>query len=367
MSRIARLRQRGLKVTAAIDWERVRNQTRVSISRSRTISAFHRILGTLRLWRNYVRRIWPGRDPNHASTHEAVYLHYDHAGVVHDYVLLQLQELAANGFRITFVSNAPKFDDKTVLAIAPFCRQIVWRRNVGYDLGGYKDGIRAIGDVTRLDRLVLMNDSVYGPFRPLAGILQQMDASQGDLWGITDSFEFDHHIQSYFIVFMRAAAASPAFTKFWQRFPYVNYKHWVVRHGEVGLTQALTATKLRARVLIPYWDVANAVLERIEQGRYVATLGHETFFDEVHVQLARRRSLNPPHHFCDALLTDFHCPFLKREVITRNPRKSPFAHTWTELLGQASEGQPTTYDLDLIHRHLRAPQPRQWWTKWRRG
>ena len=49
------------------------------------------------------------------------------------------------GFRITFVSNAPKFSEGTAREIASFCRQILWRHNVGYDFGAYKDGIKAIG------------------------------------------------------------------------------------------------------------------------------------------------------------------------------------------------------------------------------
>src|SRR5215212_6819303 len=127
----------------------------------------HAIIGNLRRLRNHIRGSWPGTDPLPHSRYEAVYVHFDRHGIVHDYVHEQLRSLVAAGFRITFVSNAPKFSQKSVAEIAVFCRRIVWRRNTGYDFGAYKDGIKAIGDLDQVDRLLLMNDSVYGPFHPL--------------------------------------------------------------------------------------------------------------------------------------------------------------------------------------------------------
>src|SRR4051794_4350394 len=98
------------------------------------------IVGNLRRLRNHVRRSWPGADPLSDSRSEAVYVHFDRHGIIHDYVHEQLRALVAAGFRITFVSNATKFSQGTAAEIASCCRQILWRRNVGYDFGAYKDG-----------------------------------------------------------------------------------------------------------------------------------------------------------------------------------------------------------------------------------
>jgi hypothetical protein len=93
---------------------------------------------------NFVRREFPGADPLSTSRLAAVYAHYDGEGLIHDYVLHQLGELAAAGFRIVFVSNSPKFPPESVAQVSPFCRTILWRYNVGYDFGAYKDGLNAI-------------------------------------------------------------------------------------------------------------------------------------------------------------------------------------------------------------------------------
>lgn len=321
---------------------------RFALDHSRALALFHWVIGSLRRCRNHVRATWPGVDPNAGATSEAVYLHFDRRGVVHDYVLAQLRELAATGFRVTFVSNAPQFPADNIARLAPLCRQIVWRRNVGHDFGGYKDGIRAVGDLGRLDRLLLMNDSVYGPFRPLAEVLAAVPAD-ADVWGITDSFEFWYHVQSYFLLFRKGALAVPAFDAFWRRLPYVNRRKWIVRYGEVRLTQLLARAKLRVRVLNPYWDVAGAILAQLENGTCLPVPGYEPFFEALQVNLAQRRPLNPTHYFCETLLTDFRCPFLKRDLVIANPAGSPLAQRWPQVLGRIG-----SYDLDLIRRHLQA-------------
>src|SRR6476620_6609425 len=115
----------------------------------------HAIIGNLQRLRNHIRDSWPGADPLSNSRSHAVYVHFDRHGIIHDYVHGQLQALVDAGFRVTFVSNATKFSKESAAEVAPWCRQILWRRNVGYDFGAYKDGIMAVGDLDQVDRLLL--------------------------------------------------------------------------------------------------------------------------------------------------------------------------------------------------------------------
>jgi lipopolysaccharide biosynthesis protein len=307
-------------------------------------------VGHLRRLRSQVRSVRPGADPAAGSKRAAVYVHYDPQGRVHDYVIHQLRELQSAGLRVTFVTNAPKFGEASVAKVVPFCRHIIWRRNVGYDLGAYKDGIAAIGDVSGLTCLLLMNDSVYGPFRPLAEVLRAAEAAHADIWGITDSLEFDYHVQTYFIVFLERALRSPAFARFWRRMPYVNDRFWVVRKGEIKLTPFMIGNGLKVGVLCPYRNVAAAVRRTLEAGEPATSADADrSFRDGIRRSLTAEKPLNPMHHFWDALIADFECPFIKRELICTNPFHVPSAERWGEVIGQAS-----AYDLDLIRRHLQA-------------
>jgi lipopolysaccharide biosynthesis protein len=297
--------------------------------------------------RNYVRRTWPGQDPNAGSRDEAVYLHFDRRGDIHDYVIQQLTELRKAGFRVTFVSNSRKFRSTHVPDIAPFCRQIVWRRNVGYDFGGYKDGIRSLGNLEGIDRLILMNDSAYGPFYPLRHLIDRVDPTEIDCWGITESWEHHYHVQSYFMLFLKGALSSVAFRQFWRRMPYVNRKASVIRYGEIKLSQILARRKLRVRVMAPYWEVAKHVLDKMERISSDVPEDHKSFLKYVQSHIVLGHPLNPSHYFWETLILDFGSPFLKREVITSNPTGSPFNWRWEEVIARNSN-----YDPGLIVKHL---------------
>jgi len=310
-------------------------------------SAFHWALGNLRRLRRYVRKTWPGADPLPNSRQHAVYVHYNDKGVIHSYIIKQLEALVEAGFRTTFVSNSPKFPMTNVAEVTPFCRQILWRRNMGYDFGAYKDGIAAIGDLEHIDRLLLMNDSIYGPFCPLPALLAGIDPSQTDVWGITDSWEHHYHVQSYFILFLGNALRSPAFRRFWRRLPYVNWKAWVIHKSEIELTRLLTQRKLRVKVLAPYWEVAKLMLEKLQKPPTDLSPAHRDFLDRLQDLLVRGVPMNSSHVFWEMLLTEFGCPFLKREVITLNPMALPFIWRWDDIITRVS-----SYDPDLIRQHL---------------
>ena len=107
-----------------------------------------------------IRETRQGADPNAGSGLEAVYVHFNPAGTVHDYVINQLRELMQCGFRTTFVTSCPELAAQSVQDVAPLCSKIIWRRNIGYDFGGYNDGIKSLGPLDSVQQLVLMKELV---------------------------------------------------------------------------------------------------------------------------------------------------------------------------------------------------------------
>ncbi len=309
---------------------------------------FHAMAHGYRLF-NHVRQTYAGSDPLAQSKLAAVYVHFDREGVIHDYVLHQLRELVSTGFRITFVTNSPKWPAQSVEAIAPLCRNIIWRRNIGYDFGAYKDGITSLMDeLGQMQGLLLMNDSVYGPFTGLKDCLSTIDRSTTDVWGITDTWERQFHIQSYFMLFFPNALKSPAFAKFWRRLPYFNSKKRAINNGEVRLTQSLTEQKLRAQVMIPFWTVGHAIRDRLMDMNLAELPEHQRNYAITILRLLiDGRPLNPTHHFWDVLIEEYKCPFIKRELIKINPANIPFVSRWPEVVARAGP-----YDVSMIWRHL---------------
>lgn len=229
----------------------------------------------------------------------------------------------------------------------PLCREVIWRHNVGYDFGAYKDGIAAIADIDRLDSLILMNDSVYGPFRSLRDMLAPIDPARTDLWGITDSFENSYHVQTFFMVLFRDALAAPAFKQFWQRLPYVSHKMWVVRNAEVAFTRVLQQAGLRTAVLAPYGALVTTARAAAAHAPPAVSAAERAALERYRTHIATDSSINPMQFFWDGLITDHACPFIKRDLLTANPSHIPFTGRWKQVISANS-----SYDVSLIERHL---------------
>lgn len=268
----------------------------------------------------------------------AIFMHFDAGGAVHGYVRHYLQALRNAGLDIVFVSNAPRLQPEAMAAIAPLCRAVVRRRNVGLDFGAWRDCWLALAGRAGLETLVLANDSVYGPIHPLAPLIARADPTQADVWGATDNWEGRPHLQSYFLVIHARALRHPAFDAFWRGVRPVGSKRWIVNRYEIGLTRALEAAGLRCAALFPYRALAEQVAAADpadDHGRAVAAM------------VRGGRPLNPTHFFWDRLIADAGFPFLKRDLLTRNQQAIPTLSGWRRVIASVSG-----YDTGLIDRHL---------------
>ena len=301
--------------------------------------------------RSLVREHLRGDDPLCNSGKAAVYVHFDSKGAIHDYIIHQLRELMDAGFRITFVSNAPILPESSRALVRPFCKDIIWRYNTGYDFGAYKDGIASLGNLDQIDTLALMNDSIYGPFWKLSETLSAIDRSKYDFWGIVNSWEQQrYHLQTFFIVFFAKALRSSAFKTFWRTYPYVNNKRWVIRNGEIRLTQVLARHHMRSGALATYWSVAETMKDRLAASESTTrTPVNQAFQARLQTVLLTGRPINSMHFFWDVLISDYKCPFIKRELLKVNPAGIPTIPQWAELIASN-----TPYDVSLIRRHLKA-------------
>jgi rhamnosyltransferase len=82
--------------------------------------------------------------------------------------------------------------------------------------------------------LILANDSCTCT-RSLLDVWKSMQSY--DFWGITDSYEISHHLQSYFLVFQTEEIIS----KVYEYLKPISFKerHQVIRDGEIGLSTHL--------------------------------------------------------------------------------------------------------------------------------
>ena len=230
----------------------------------------------------------------------ALFAHYDGQAEVRPYVSFFLRALKEVCAEIRFVSTA-LLSDAELDRVRPYCSSVVSLiENRGYDFGMWQHELGSL-ELTGVDELILTNSSFFGPICPLAPILDQMGRAECDFWGMTDTFEIDWHLQSYFLVFKQAALSSSAFATFFKSvLPYKN-KEQLIRSYELGLSRFLIEQGLRAAAFIPV-------------GAWLSS-------PEARTKLARRR--RNPTLFQPLALIAAGMPFVKVQLLRDNPLGVP--------------------------------------------
>ncbi|HLP66653.1 MAG TPA: rhamnan synthesis F family protein [Rhizobium sp.] len=178
-----------------------------------------------------------------------IFLVYQPKGVPPS-VYLTLNYLIRNGYAPLIVMNSPILpqDAKRLLASSWL---LVTRPNFGYDFGGYRDGLRILGQHGPTpDRLLIMNDSVWFPMQgdPLPMLETRLDAGGLDAVGLnqdqkvryhkdgTHHYEL-RHLESYFFLLSHACIESSAFRSFWADYRMSSNKPYTIKHGEMGFSK----------------------------------------------------------------------------------------------------------------------------------
>jgi lipopolysaccharide biosynthesis protein len=202
------------------------------------------------------------------------------------------------------------------------------KENVGLDFGMWRHALERV-DLGAWDELVLANSSVFGPLTPLARAFERMAPSDCDFWGMTNNHELAPHIQSYFLVFRRAALASTAFGRFWQGVLPYESKWQITLSYEVGLTTYLVENGLRPALVAPV--------------------------EELPVPFWRRDVVGNPTCRFPVLLLEEGVPFVKVELLRENPLGVPLwpIYRWMQRRG---------YDLGLVE--FDRPFKRKWKARW---
>lgn len=281
---------------------------------------------------------------NRTAAKYCVFSHFDANNKVERYVLHYLEALNRAGYAIVLVSTCDELSEPDREALAGFCHTVCLRENVGYDFGSFKAGIELLKQQrANVERLLVANDSVFGPFNDLAPLLRTMERDDIDLYGLTDSHDHGYHLQSYFISYSAKVYESPVFERFWSSVDLIsnstdNFKQKIVHNYEVGGSQHFINAGCTYAVAFSFCDVLTRLfgrtLDRLRQSRDsnsgIQVKAEELFFN-----------LNASHRYWDELI-DMGLPFIKRELLTRNPTGADLS-SWPEKIASVS-----SYDVTLI-------------------
>lgn len=265
-----------------------------------------------------------------------VYSHYDPDGIVDTYVIKCLKELKDREWKIIFVTSSSSFTDHEAQKIVDLVTIILISDGRGRDWGNFALGLKKASEWDFPKSLLLMNDSLYGPFTNLKKIFLSMDEMDADFLGLTDSYQHNYHLQSYFIYCKPSLCQNLAFINYWKKFIPQEDKDNIIYNNEIGFTKYFSNLGFIPKALFDY----NKLVNTAKSGSYGAS--------EQMGKLKEGTFVNPSHHFADLLITQYEFPFIKIELLRINPAKISGLDI---LMSFIKEQYPAHYGLLADHLH----------------
>src|ERR1700733_8292339 len=149
-----------------------------------------------------------------------LFAHFDPQGLVDPYVVYYLRALHGLGATIIFVSGSPTLTPESVAPIREFCAGIYTRHTLSLDFGSWHLAwviLRERGwSLDQFDRLVITNDSVYGPLFPIEEMWSSFH--DADMYGAIESVVQGPHLQSFFLAWDLNARTRRFLNDFWNGF-----------------------------------------------------------------------------------------------------------------------------------------------------
>jgi lipopolysaccharide biosynthesis protein len=176
-----------------------------------------------------------------------LFAHFDKDDKVDEYVFRYLDKIKELNFAIVFISTA-RLGAADVERLRSVCFDVILRQNAGLDFGSWSAGFAKHGPAIG-GRLLLANDSVYGPIGSLQNALERMTREPADFYGLVESIEIAPHLQSWFLLFEQRVIGSPAFTAILSQPFSVMTKRQIIASGELGLSRRLVDAGFRYKAL----------------------------------------------------------------------------------------------------------------------
>jgi lipopolysaccharide biosynthesis protein len=164
-----------------------------------------------------------------------IFVSYSLEPAIKPHVQFHLEALASQGFRTVLIVNADRLRDRSRLPKSDALSGAILRNNVGLDFGAWADAFRLMPDLWSANSVLMVNDSVFGPFGDFGGLLARARSMPADVVGLTESNQFARHLQSYFTLLKRPALQNEGLRRFWRTLVNLTGKWEVIRRYEVEM------------------------------------------------------------------------------------------------------------------------------------
>ena len=169
-----------------------------------------------------------------------------------------IAELQRLGYRVIVSSTSPaaaRLDFGCKYGVRTDELTVLRRPNTGYDFGSWAVAMAAYEELLSLPYVLVVNDSLVGPFTQLDAIVTHFEATTADAWGMVESDQFGSHLQSFFRGFRYGVLAENALRRFWRDIRVVTDKGELILAYESGFSRFLVMHGYSSTAFVHHSDV----------------------------------------------------------------------------------------------------------------
>lgn len=174
-----------------------------------------------------------------------IFASYDKNSIIDDYVVYYVRALTQIGDVIFYMDNDTTDTElNRIREISPNILFVGANRHNEYDFGSYKRGYIYANEnniLKNYDWIYFVNDSVFGPFKPLEPILSELESRGTGAIGMFQYADKNNptHLQSWFVGIRGDIAKSDYINKFMLNIEHMKRVDDVISRYELGLSKLL--------------------------------------------------------------------------------------------------------------------------------
>ena len=191
----------------------------------------------------------------------ALFVSHSRTGVLKPHVISYLKALSNADICVLliFVADKPAYIAPDVINLVAGA---IVRENRGYDFACWAHALRLYPQTYSASILYLLNDSVVGPAnsQSFAKMLERVRRSPSDVIGLTESYQHQWHVQSYFLALKPASLSNWQLHFFFDNMRILDSKDAIIREYECRLASLLENAGCSVEVLFPTYSVRDPTI-----------------------------------------------------------------------------------------------------------
>lgn len=253
------------------------------------------------------KHIWKNKNIN-TKEEICIFSHYDVKNEIQEHVIYYLNELNKLNFSIFFISSCPHLKLTERSKINKITSAIICTNGNGRDWGNYAMGYNYSLGIIKAKNILFTNDSIWGPITSLKPFFNFAEQSSAEILGLTDSYQTEYHLQSYFIYCKESVCNSKLFEYYFEKFIPQISKQKIIQQNEIGFSRLFRNSGYQLGAFFRYSDIEKSTIAKKGFGYELVQKGI---------------LLNSTHHFSKLMIEDLKFPFIKIELVKVNPSKVP--------------------------------------------